>query len=282
MSGTPSARTQPSPRTEIVYNVEPFRAARARGRLETHLAHADSQAVDLYNLAEDPYEKNNLAAAHPDKVAELQKRANELAAAGVKPLLLEAVFKAIQAAAAHAAGLAGGGIRVQRRGLKFKLHSPRTTKYENNTKHTHTVMRPRLGRGHRVEPPARRSRAKPARRGRAGGHECADACAVRAGLASAAPRTNSRRPKAFKFKVESMVEVISPLGHMLTTSRHRGCRRAPEQAGGQEDRRRPGLRCLLRRPELHGVDAKLGLYAQMAAPPTLDELIPVVKEKTGL
>ena len=36
------AEGKPSPRTEIVYNVEPFRGAVRAGRLETHLAHADS------------------------------------------------------------------------------------------------------------------------------------------------------------------------------------------------------------------------------------------------
>ena len=36
------AEGKPSPRTEIVYNIEPFRAARAPGRLEAHLAHAAS------------------------------------------------------------------------------------------------------------------------------------------------------------------------------------------------------------------------------------------------
>jgi arylsulfatase A-like enzyme len=54
------------------------------------------QAVELYNIAQDPSEKNNLADKYPDKVAELEKRANELAAAGVQPLLLQAVFKSFR------------------------------------------------------------------------------------------------------------------------------------------------------------------------------------------
>jgi hypothetical protein len=37
-----------------------------------------STSVDLYNLGEDPYEGNNLAPAHPDKVAAMQERLNLL------------------------------------------------------------------------------------------------------------------------------------------------------------------------------------------------------------
>ena len=45
-------------------------------------------SVDLYNLAADPYEKDNVAAAHPDKVAALQERLNALGRESVKPLAL--------------------------------------------------------------------------------------------------------------------------------------------------------------------------------------------------
>ena len=51
------------------------------------------QSVELYNIAEDPSETKNLAAEHADKVAELQRRAEELAAEGVKPILLEIEIK---------------------------------------------------------------------------------------------------------------------------------------------------------------------------------------------
>jgi hypothetical protein len=44
--------------------------------------------VDLFNLAEDPYEKNNLATAHPDKVAAMQDRLNVLGKESAKPLAL--------------------------------------------------------------------------------------------------------------------------------------------------------------------------------------------------
>jgi len=45
-------------------------------------------SVDLYNLAEDPFEKNNVAAAHPDKVAAMQERLNALGKEAAKPLAL--------------------------------------------------------------------------------------------------------------------------------------------------------------------------------------------------
>jgi hypothetical protein len=51
--------------------------------------------VELYNIAQDPSEKNNVAAQNPEKVAALQQRANELASAMAKPLILETEFKAM-------------------------------------------------------------------------------------------------------------------------------------------------------------------------------------------
>jgi hypothetical protein len=45
---------------------------------------------------QDPSEKNDVAATNPDKVATLQKRANEVAATMAKPLRLEAEFDAMR------------------------------------------------------------------------------------------------------------------------------------------------------------------------------------------
>jgi hypothetical protein len=53
------------------------------------------QSVELYNIAQDPSEANNLAGQHPDLVAKLQSRANELAAQAAKPMLLEAGFREV-------------------------------------------------------------------------------------------------------------------------------------------------------------------------------------------
>ena len=83
------AEGKPSPRTEIVYNIEPFRGAMRQGDWKLIWRTLLPQAVDLYNLAEDPSETTNLAAAHPDKVAAMQARINKLAAEAQKPILLQ-------------------------------------------------------------------------------------------------------------------------------------------------------------------------------------------------
>ena len=87
---------KPSPRTEVVYNIEPFRAAIRQGDWKLVWRTILPASVELYNLAEDPSEKTNVAAANPDKVAALQKRANELAASAAKPLFLTTEFDAIR------------------------------------------------------------------------------------------------------------------------------------------------------------------------------------------
>lgn len=87
---------KPSPRTEIVYNIEPFRAAVRQGDWKLVWRTLLPSSVELFNIAQDPSEKNNVAAEHPDKVAELQKRIDELARGSAKPLFLVEQFKAMQ------------------------------------------------------------------------------------------------------------------------------------------------------------------------------------------
>ena len=87
---------KPSPRTEIVYNVEPFRAAVRQGDWKLIWRPLLPSSVELYDIAQDPAEKNNVAAEHPDKVAKLQKRIEELAKTSAKPLFLVEQFKAMQ------------------------------------------------------------------------------------------------------------------------------------------------------------------------------------------
>ena len=82
------AEGKASPRTEVVYNVEPFRGAVRQGDWKLIWRSLIPTSVDLYNLAEDPYEKNNVAAAHPDKVAAMQERLNALGKESAKPLAL--------------------------------------------------------------------------------------------------------------------------------------------------------------------------------------------------
>jgi arylsulfatase A-like enzyme len=89
------AEGKASPRTEIVYNVEPFRAALRQGDWKLIWRNLLPTSVDLYNLAEDPSEKNNVAAANADKVVAMQQRLDALAKEAAKPLFLGAQMKVI-------------------------------------------------------------------------------------------------------------------------------------------------------------------------------------------
>ncbi|MCL4178292.1 MAG: arylsulfatase [Verrucomicrobia bacterium] len=82
------AEGKPSPRAEIIYNVEPFRGAVRQENWKLIWRTLIPTSVDLYDLAEDPFEQRNLAAAHPDKVAAMQARLNALGKESTKPLAL--------------------------------------------------------------------------------------------------------------------------------------------------------------------------------------------------
>lgn len=88
------AKGQPSPRTEVVYDIEPFRAAVRQGDWKLVWRITLPSEVELFNLAEDPGEKTNLASKNPQKVAELQKRIEELSEDAVPPLVLKEAFGA--------------------------------------------------------------------------------------------------------------------------------------------------------------------------------------------
>jgi len=77
-----------SPRNEVIYNVEPFRGAVRQGDWKLIWRTLIPTSVDLYNLADDPYEKSNVAAAHPDQVTVMQERLNALGKEAAKPLAL--------------------------------------------------------------------------------------------------------------------------------------------------------------------------------------------------
>ncbi len=89
------AEGKPSPRSEIVYNIEPFRAALRQGDWKLIWRTMLPSSVDLYDLSRDASELNNLAAAHPDKVIAMQQRLNALAKEAGKPLFLVDQFKLI-------------------------------------------------------------------------------------------------------------------------------------------------------------------------------------------
>jgi arylsulfatase A-like enzyme len=86
---------KPSPRTEVIYNLEPSVAAVRQGDWKL-VWHASLPAsTELYNLAEDPDEKADVAAMHPEEAAALQKRLDKLATEQAPPLFTRATAELI-------------------------------------------------------------------------------------------------------------------------------------------------------------------------------------------
>lgn len=85
---------KPSPRKEVVYNVEPFVAGIREGDWKLVWRPALPSQVELFNVAVDPSEKTNVADQNAAKVTELEKRANELAREGVPPLIVKEMMGA--------------------------------------------------------------------------------------------------------------------------------------------------------------------------------------------
>ena len=94
-----------SPRTELVYNIEALRAGLRQDDWKLIWRAPLPSVTELYNIAQDPSEKDNVAAANPDKVAALQKRVNELAATMAKSPLLETEMQAMMKRIAAPAAL---------------------------------------------------------------------------------------------------------------------------------------------------------------------------------
>ena len=78
----------PSPRSEVVYNIEPFRGAVREGDWKLIWHSLIPTSVSLFNLGKDPYEQTNLAMANPEKVSHMQARINELGTQSAKSLAL--------------------------------------------------------------------------------------------------------------------------------------------------------------------------------------------------
>jgi arylsulfatase B len=89
------AEGKPSPRTEILYNLEPFRGAVRQGEWKLIWRTLLPSSVDLYNLAQDPSETNNLARTQPERVAAMQLRLDTLAKESAKPLFLVDQFNVV-------------------------------------------------------------------------------------------------------------------------------------------------------------------------------------------
>jgi arylsulfatase A-like enzyme len=89
----------PSPRQEIVYNIEPFRGGVREGDWKLLWRTPLPSAKELYNIPEDPSEKTNLADSNPQKVEELQGRIEQLAKESAKSLFLVDAFAAVKESA---------------------------------------------------------------------------------------------------------------------------------------------------------------------------------------
>ena len=90
---------KPSPRHEIVYNIEPFRGGLREDDWKLIWRTPLPSAIELYNIPQDPSEKNNLADKNPEIVARLQKRIEALARESAKSLFLLDAFSAVKGAA---------------------------------------------------------------------------------------------------------------------------------------------------------------------------------------
>lgn len=83
----------PSPRKEIVYNVEMFRGAVRQGDWKLVWRTTLPASLELFNIPKDPGEARNLAAENPQIVTDLQKRIDELAREMKPSLFFQATFK---------------------------------------------------------------------------------------------------------------------------------------------------------------------------------------------
>ncbi|MBL9058645.1 MAG: arylsulfatase [Mangrovicoccus sp.] len=78
----------PSPRTGIVYNIEPYRAAVREGDMKLVWTTLLPPSVELFDLGRDPAEAVNLATSDPATVARLQTQVLDLAGQAVPPAFM--------------------------------------------------------------------------------------------------------------------------------------------------------------------------------------------------
>jgi arylsulfatase A-like enzyme len=79
---TAIAEGRPSPREELLHNVEPGRGALRKGPWKLVRT---AQKSELFNIVDDPHEKSDLAAKEPEKLKELSDRLDAYAREAVPP-----------------------------------------------------------------------------------------------------------------------------------------------------------------------------------------------------
>jgi len=130
-------------------------------------------------------------------------------------------------------------------------------------------------------PPGARAQTQPAASGTSATNGPTHAQRALALLKPVAEKLSST--KAFRFKIESMVEVPSPMGQMINYFFNTEVEvERPNKLFARKRGDGPAFDVYYDGKKFSGVDEKLGLYAQMDAPATLDDLIPAVTEKTGM
>jgi arylsulfatase A-like enzyme len=87
---------QPSPRKEVVYDIEPFRGGLRQGDWKLIWQATLPSKVELFNLAQDPGEQVNLADENPQKVAELKQQIEAQAREAVPPLIISGAIGVVK------------------------------------------------------------------------------------------------------------------------------------------------------------------------------------------
>ncbi|HKU63111.1 MAG TPA: arylsulfatase [Gemmatimonadales bacterium] len=87
----------PSPRTEVVYNLEPFRAGLRQNNWKLIWQATLPSKVELFDIAADSAETTNLADKNPDVVARLEQRVQILSREAVAPLIFGEAMPALKA-----------------------------------------------------------------------------------------------------------------------------------------------------------------------------------------
>ena len=93
---------KPSPRTEVVYNIEPFRAGLRKGAWKLIWQTTLPSKVELFDIAHDSAETTNVAEKHPQVVTELQQRIEALSREAVPPLIFGEAMPALKASSSAA------------------------------------------------------------------------------------------------------------------------------------------------------------------------------------
>lgn len=84
---------RPSPRKELIYNIEPTGGAIREGDWKLVWQTALPQKVELFNIARDPSEKRDVSDSNPNIVERLQTRMTELSKQAAPPLLMAEAVK---------------------------------------------------------------------------------------------------------------------------------------------------------------------------------------------